>query len=82
MAAMKGLREGPLDVFARSAERRLERTLRDTYMNVLRKLSATLSAQSLSDAVALAQAPLDVRGFGPVKAQAAEALLLRLRALT
>ncbi len=82
MAAMKGLREGPIDVFARSAERRLERTLRDTYMSVLRKLSATLSAQSLSDAVALAQAPLDVRGFGPVKAQAAEALLLRLRALT
>ena len=80
LAAMKGLREGPLDVFARSAERRLERSLRDTYVSAIAKLSSTLSAQALNDAIALAQAPLDVRGFGAVKAQAAEALLVRLRA--
>lgn len=81
LAAMKGLREGPLDVFARSAERRLERTLRDMYIDAISKLSSTLSACTLNDAVTLAQAPLDVRGFGAVKAQAAEALLIRLRAL-
>jgi indolepyruvate ferredoxin oxidoreductase len=82
MAALKGLREGPFDVFGRSAERRLERALRDAYLGAVYKLVATLSLQSLDDATALARAPLDVRGFGQVKEPEAEALLNRLQTIT
>ncbi|MGH6910421.1 MAG: indolepyruvate ferredoxin oxidoreductase family protein, partial [Phenylobacterium sp.] len=79
LAALRSLREGPLDPFGRSAERRLERDLRDVYLSVIASLAGTLSQDNLEAAVALAAAPLDVRGYGPVKTPAAEALLLRLR---
>jgi indolepyruvate ferredoxin oxidoreductase len=77
--AARGLREGPLDLFGRSAERRLERDLRDAYLAAIAKLVRTLSAETLADAVAIAAAPLEVRGFGHVKDRAARALLTRLR---
>jgi indolepyruvate ferredoxin oxidoreductase len=79
LARMRGLREGPLDLFGRSAERRLERDLRDTYVAAIASLTDRLSQDNLEDTVALAAAPLDVRGFGPVKTSSAEALLRRLR---
>jgi indolepyruvate ferredoxin oxidoreductase len=79
LARMRGLREGPLDLFGRSAERRLERDLRDAYLAAIAKVVSTLSQNNLEDAVALAAAPLDVRGYGPVKTPAAKALLQRLR---
>jgi indolepyruvate ferredoxin oxidoreductase len=80
MAAMKGLREGPLDLFGRTAERALERDLRDAYLAVIEQVTDGLKADNLDTAVSLASAPQEVRGFGPVKAPAAERLLERLRA--
>ena len=77
--AARGLREGPLDLFGRSAERRLERDLRDAYLAAITKLVGTLSAKNLADAVTIAAAPLEVRGFGHVKDRAARELLARLR---
>jgi indolepyruvate ferredoxin oxidoreductase len=79
---LRGLREGPFDIFARSAERRLERNLRDAYLQAIGEICRTLTRENLADAVQIAAAPLAVRGFGHVKAAAAEALLTRLRALT
>ncbi|HEY8352086.1 MAG TPA: DUF6537 domain-containing protein, partial [Sphingomonadales bacterium] len=63
------------------AERRMERELRDAYLAAIPRIAAGLDERSLPDAVALAEEALQVRGFGPVKAPAADALLRKLRAL-
>ena len=76
---LRGLRESPFDIFGRSAERQLERELREAYLATIAKLAHALSAESLSHAVDLASAPSDVRGFGHVKTRPAQALLGRLR---
>jgi indolepyruvate ferredoxin oxidoreductase len=81
LAGLKRIRESPLDPFARTAERKLERDLRDAYLAAVRKLSATLAAASLEQAIELAEAPGEVRGFGPVKAAAARSLLEQLSAV-
>jgi indolepyruvate ferredoxin oxidoreductase len=80
LAAMRLLREGPLDLFGRSEERQIERTLRDRYLHLMSEFAVRLSAETLVEAIELAKAPLDVRGFGSVKRPAAEALLARLTA--
>jgi indolepyruvate ferredoxin oxidoreductase len=81
LASVRRLREGPLDLFGRTAERRVERDLRDAYLAVVTDLAGTISEVSLSAAVEIAAAPLDVRGFGQVKAASAQSLLARLNAL-
>lgn len=79
LAALRMLREGPLDLFGYSKERKLERELRDRFMDLIRARLKTLCAQNLDEATALARMPLEVRGFGPVKLPSARALLERLR---
>jgi indolepyruvate ferredoxin oxidoreductase len=81
LASVRRLREGPLDLFGRTAERRVERDLRDAYLAVVTDLAGTISEVSISAAVEIAAAPLDVRGFGQVKAASAQSLLARLNAL-
>jgi indolepyruvate ferredoxin oxidoreductase len=78
LAACRGLREGPLDLFARTAERRLERRLRDAFLTRLQTLAAELNQNNIGAAIELADTVMQVRGFGPVKAPAAAALLSRL----
>jgi indolepyruvate ferredoxin oxidoreductase len=78
MGRLKVLRETVLDPFSWTTERKLERTLRDTYLSSMRRHCETLHADNLAEATSLALAPLDVRGFGPVKRPAAEELLRRL----
>jgi indolepyruvate ferredoxin oxidoreductase len=78
LTALKSLREGPFDLFGRTAERRLERALRDAYLSAIPGLVAKLSTETLPAAVEIASAPLDVRGFGIVKTSASEVLLARL----
>lgn len=79
LSRMRMLRETVLDPFGWSAERKLERTLRDAYLSAMHRQCVSLCADHLAAATSLALAPLDVRGFGPVKQPAAEALLRRLR---
>lgn len=78
LARLRRLRESPFDPFARLPERRLERALRDTYLRVVGQLTATVSDRNVGECIEIARAPLDVRGYGPVKARAAQALLDRL----
>ncbi len=78
LAACRGLREGPLDPFARTAERRLERRLRDEILSRLQWLTATLDQANLPAAIDFAESVMEVRGFGAVKAAAAQALLAKL----
>lgn len=78
LAWLRWLRESPLDLFGWSRERQMERALRDTYLTVIECRVETLSAEDVKAAIELANAPLDVRGFGPVKDASARALLGRL----
>ncbi|GHE05688.1 MFS transporter [Defluviimonas sp. 20V17] len=72
MAKMKGLRGTPLDPFGRSAERRAERDAIKAYEADMDEVLRDLTAENLEVAVQIAELPLKVRGFGPVKAANAE----------
>jgi indolepyruvate ferredoxin oxidoreductase len=79
LARLKRLRESPFDPFSRSPERRLERAMRDDYLAAVTLLAGRISAETLDECIEVAKAPLEVRGFGHVKAGAAESLLERLQ---
>jgi indolepyruvate ferredoxin oxidoreductase len=72
LAACKGLRGSALDVFGKTAERRMERELLTDYEAVIAKLIAGLNASNLALAVQIASLPDEVRGFGHVKLAAVE----------
>ena len=67
LARCKSLRGGPLDVFGYTAERRRERALRDRYLAFVDTLAHSLRADNMAAALALAQLPDAVRGYGHVK---------------
>lgn len=75
LAAGRGLRKTPLDPFGYTAERRVERASRDTFLERIGKAVEELGPQNLGDYVSLAKLPMDVRGFGPVKHEAATGCL-------
>ena len=86
MARMKVLRGTALDPFGRTAERRMERALISEYERDMEEVAA-LADGNVDAAVALAELPLTIRGFGPVKdaavrraAKRREELLAALRA--
>ncbi|WP_313804615.1 indolepyruvate ferredoxin oxidoreductase family protein [Sphingobium sp.] len=78
LASLRWLRETPLDIFGRSLDRRIECELRDAYLAAVGRRIDDLAAQDVAAVIELANAPLAVRGFGPVKESAARALLKRL----
>ena len=87
LAALKGLRGTLFDIFGYTQERREERKLLRDYEALLEELMAALSSQTHTTAVALAQIPQMIRGFGHVQlrhVQAAKAqeakLLAQMRA--
>jgi indolepyruvate ferredoxin oxidoreductase len=61
------LRGTALDPFGRQQERRMERALIEQYIGDLRAVMAALRPDTLDVAVAIAQLPDMIRGFGPVK---------------
>ncbi len=77
LRALKPLRGTALDPFGRTAERRAEREAIPAYEAEVARLLEGLSAERLALAAEIARLPLDVRGFGPVKAAAAEAVAKR-----
>jgi indolepyruvate ferredoxin oxidoreductase len=76
LARLKGLRGTPLDLFGYTAERRMERGLIRQYE---RDLAEVLKdpGRNMDAAVALAELPLSIRGFGPVKEANAKAAAAR-----
>jgi indolepyruvate ferredoxin oxidoreductase len=77
LARMKRLRGTPLDVFGYTTERRMERRLLKQYEADLKVILPKVTSETLDIAVALAELPLQIRGFGPVKDQNAKAAALR-----
>ena len=67
VAKLKVLRGTPLDVFGRSAERRMERALSDEYSHVVGELAGNLRADNHELACEIADVPDSIRGFGAVK---------------
>jgi indolepyruvate ferredoxin oxidoreductase len=63
----KHLRGTAFDLFGRQHERRMERALIEQYVGDLRSALAALRPDTLDVAVAIAQLPDMIRGFGPVK---------------
>ena len=72
LARMKGLRGTPLDIFGYSAERRMERALIRQYEKDIKRMLDLVKPETMDAAVALAELPLSIRGFGPVKMANAE----------
>ncbi|QMW24461.1 indolepyruvate ferredoxin oxidoreductase family protein [Sandaracinobacteroides saxicola] len=81
LARMKGLRGTAFDLFGRTEERRHERAAIGAFEADVEMLLRGLRADNLALAVEIARLPLDVRGFGPVKEDAAKAVALRRKAL-
>lgn len=67
MAKLRGLRGGVFDVFGYTLERRMERQLIADYRTTMERALAGLSADTLTDVIALAEAPAKIRGYGHVK---------------
>ena len=67
LAKMKGLRGTPLDPFGRTSERKMERALIKQYERDMAEVLPLLTEQTRDAIVALAELPLQIRGFGPVK---------------
>jgi indolepyruvate ferredoxin oxidoreductase len=87
LAALRGLRGTALDIFGRTAERKMERQLLADYEKLIIELCSALTPLNKALAIGLASLPDRIRGFGHVKerhveaAQAEEtALLAQFRA--
>jgi indolepyruvate ferredoxin oxidoreductase len=70
LARARRLRGTRLDPFGYTEERRSERRLIEDYVTMVASLGETLDAASLDRATELAALPLELRGYGPVKAAA------------
>ncbi len=81
LARGKMLRGTRLDPFGYQAERRLERQLIADYEALIEHVCATLSRDNHAAALALAELPGEIRGFGPIKLAAIAAVKQKERAL-
>ena len=77
LAKMRRARGGIFDPFRFTAERRLDRALLTRFESDIEMIVAQLDATNFDAAVALARLPGAIRGFGPVKEDAAESARLR-----
>ena len=67
LTRMKGLRGTPLDPFGRTSERRMERALIKQYEADMKAVLPKLTDATRDAVIALAELPLQIRGYGPVK---------------
>ena len=64
---MKGLRGTPADVFGYNKERRMERGLIKWFNGLISHCAADYSVSNREQWLQIMQAPMDIRGYGPVK---------------
>lgn len=68
IARLKWLRATPLDVFGYTLERRTERRLAKEFSHILQQMALHLNRENYAQALELAALPMQLRGFGHVKA--------------
>lgn len=69
LAAMRWLRSTPLDPFGYSHERKMERHLIDEYLETLTGVLDSLTPENHRVAVRIASVPVQIRGYGHIKAK-------------
>ena len=74
LARLRRLRGTPLDPFRYSADRKLDRSLLADYRALVTRIPGELTADNYDTFLQLAELPAEVRGFGPVREQAARAI--------
>jgi len=67
LSRLKGLRNTPFNIFGYTAERRMERDLLSEYETVIDEIIGNLGKKNLGAAIALADYPKLIRGFGHIK---------------
>jgi indolepyruvate ferredoxin oxidoreductase len=72
LARLRRLRGTKLDPFGYGADRRLERDLIAQYEQLLRRIIDELDEERFELALELVQLPAQIRGYGPIKREAAE----------
>ena len=77
LASLKGLRGTAFDPFGRTAERRMERQLIADYEALVDHVLRNLCRENLDAAVALLSLYGEIRGYGPVKEEAAKRVKAR-----
>ncbi|WP_334127749.1 indolepyruvate ferredoxin oxidoreductase family protein [Sneathiella sp.] len=70
LAKFKSLRGTPFDIFGYQAERKTERALISEYEEIVETLLGGLSRDNHAAAVAVAELPLAIRGYGHIKDRA------------
>jgi indolepyruvate ferredoxin oxidoreductase len=70
LARLKFLRGTPFDVFGYTRERQMERGLIDWYERLVAELAPWISPATIERLEKVAAAPMDIRGYGPVKTAA------------
>jgi indolepyruvate ferredoxin oxidoreductase len=81
LAKLRRFRGGALDLLGRTAERRMERALIVEYESTVGELVASLRPENHALAVAIAQVPEHIRGYGHVKERHVKAAKEREAAL-
>ena len=74
LSAVRSIRGTPLDIFAYSADRKLERQLIRDYEQDIDFILNNLDASIYDQACLLAELPMKIRGYGPVKESAYKAV--------
>ena len=81
LAKFKFLRASPWDLFGYHPDRKLERRLLQGYQQTLPAIAAELTSANYPAAIKWAKAPDQIRGYGPVKASAAQGATKKGRSL-
>lgn len=70
LAKMKRFRGTPFDIFGYTAERKMERGLIAWFEDLLEQCQAKITGQNAETWLKILEAPMRIRGFGPVKQEA------------
>jgi indolepyruvate ferredoxin oxidoreductase len=81
LARLKFLRGSVFDPFGRSAERKMERELIGWYEALVETMLEKLPETGADRLLPVAEAPMDIRGYGPVKEKAVEEVKSRVERL-
>jgi indolepyruvate ferredoxin oxidoreductase len=78
LASLRGLRGTPFDLFGKTSERRMERTLIAEFEQLMVELLPLLREDSLKEATQLVALYMDIRGYGPVKDESVKRVRLQV----